>query len=82
MTSNSKQTSAKIASLASETLKDKSASQVAKQLAASALSQAGTSKQTGSTMEDLASKVIQSPKYNQDTKSLAGAVLSQSVKER
>jgi len=82
MSNNRKQTSSKISSLASETLRDKNASQVAKQLAASALSQTGTSKQTGSVMEDIASKVLQSQKYNNETKSLAGAVLSQSVKER
>lgn len=79
---NKKQTSKSVASLASETLKDKSASQIAKQLAASALAQKGTTKQTGGQMEDVASKVLQSPKYSDDTKTLAASVLAQSNKKR
>lgn len=79
---NKKQTSQSVASLASETLKDKNASQIAKQLAASALSQKGTPKQTGAAMEDIASKVLQSPKYSDDTKTLAASVLAQSNRGR
>jgi len=79
---NKKQTSNKIASLASQTLKNPNVSQTAKKLAGSALSQHDTNKQTGASMEDFASKVLQSSKYNADTKSLAGAVLSQSNKKR
>lgn len=82
MAANKKQTSQSVASLASETLKDKSASQVAKQLAASALSQKGTPKQTGGPMEDVASKVLQSRKYSENTKTLAASVLAQSNKKR
>lgn len=79
---NKKQTSQSVASLASETLKDKNASHIAKQLAASALAQKGTPKQTGAAMEDIASKVLQSPKYSDDTKTLAASVLAQSNKGR
>lgn len=82
MARNSKQTSSKVASLASETLTNKHASQVAKSLAASALSQRNTTKQTGSEMEALASKVIRSDKYADATRELAATVLSQANKER
>lgn len=79
---NKKQTSSDVSSLAGKTLADPHASNTAKKLAASALSQADQAKQTGAGMEDLASKVLHSNKYSQDTKSLAGSVLSQSNKER
>ena len=82
MAINSKQTSGKVASLASQTLHDKNASHTAKQLAGAALAQSGTPKQTGKTMETLASSVMQSNKYNDDTKTLAASVLSQSNKQR
>ena len=82
MSKNTKQTSGRVASLASETLRSGSTSNVAKTLAASALSQRGIAKQTGSTTEDLAAKVLASPKYAQDTKVLAASVLSQSNRER
>ncbi len=79
---NKKQTSQRVASLASETLKDENASHVAKQLAASALAQKGISKQTGADMEDIASKVLRSQKYSEDTKTLAASVLTQSNRGR
>jgi hypothetical protein len=44
---NKKQTSDDIASLASQVLRDKNSSKVAKSLAASAISQTNTNKQTG-----------------------------------
>jgi hypothetical protein len=79
---NTKQTSARVATLAAETLQDANASQTAKRLAASALAQKGGSKQTGAEMGDLASKVMNSSKYSEDTKTLAGSVLAQSNKGR
>lgn len=79
---NKKQTSKSLASDAASILRDPSASQTAKKLAGSALSQSGTKKQTGAELEDLASLVLNSNKYNDDTKSLAGSVLSQSNKKR
>jgi hypothetical protein len=82
MARNTKQTSARVASLASETLLDKQASSTARSLAASALSQRDGSKQTGAQMETLASKVLQSEKYSSTTKELAATVLAQSNKER
>lgn len=82
MAGNKKQTSKKVASQASKTLKDKNSSATAKKLAASALSQSSSKKQTGAEMEDLASTVLSSDKYNDATKSLAGTVLSQSNKAR
>ena len=78
MSKNSKQTSARIATLAAETLQSKTASQIAKSLAGAALSQRNTSNQTGATMEDVAARVLKSPHYADDTKALAGAVLAQS----
>lgn len=82
MGKNTKQTSARIGTLASETLHDKDASQIAKSLAASALAQRNGHKQTGAKMEDVASKVLQSDKYAEATKELAASVLSQSNKAR
>lgn len=82
MAKNSKHTSTRIGRLASETLLDPSASQVAKSLAASALAQRKASKQTGADMEDLASRVLRSEKFSEDTKDLAASVLSQSNKAR
>lgn len=82
MSKNTKQTSGRIATLAAETLQDKSSSQIAKSLAASALSQRDGSKQTGSKMETTASKVLQSEKYSDATKELAASVLAQSNKDR
>jgi hypothetical protein len=82
MAKNSKVTSAQIASMASEKLRDPNASKIQKSLAASALSQSGTAKQTGAGMETVASKVMSSDKYAQVTKELAASVLSQSNKER
>lgn len=82
MAPNKKQTSSKVATLASQTLADKNSSQIAKKLAGSALSQKSTSKQTGSDMEETASKVLQSEKYKDTTKTLAASILSQSNKKR
>lgn len=82
MSKNTKETSAKIATLASEKLRDRNASQIQKSLAASALSQSGTSKQTGDGMETVASRVMNSDKYSTETKKLAASVLSQSNKAR
>lgn len=82
MSKNTKQTSGRIATLASNTLQNKQASQIAKSLAASALSQRNTAHQTGAAIEDLASKVLSSPKYATETKELAGSVLSQANKDR
>lgn len=82
MSKNTKKTSKKVSTLASQTLKDKDASKVAKKLAASALSQSSSSNQTGAELEEVASKVLNSEKYSEDTKTLAASVLSQSNKER
>ena len=82
MPKNKKKTSPKIASIAASILGDKEASDIAKSLAASVLSQSGNGKQTGAQMEDKASKVLDSPKYSETTKQLAASALSQSNKER
>ncbi|WP_208513163.1 hypothetical protein [Variovorax paradoxus] len=82
MSNNSKQTSRRVASLASETLQDKQASQIAKSLAASALAQRSGARQTGAEMEDIASRVLRSDKYAEATKELAASVLAQANKER
>ena len=82
MTKNAKKTSPSLASHAAKTLKDPNASQTAKKLAASALSQASSNKQTGSDMESFASKVLNSSKYSDETKSYAASLVSQSNKER
>ncbi|MFY1663741.1 hypothetical protein [Pseudomonas sp. Pseu.R1] len=82
MPSNSKQTSADVAKLASETLRDPHASAIAKSFAASALAQTHTGKQTGADMEAKAGRALQSEKYSEDTKTLAGTLVSQSNKAR
>lgn len=80
MSKNTKQTSARIATLAAETLQNERASHIAKSLAASALAQRNGSKQTGAEMEDLAAKVLASKRYADETKE--ASVLSQSNKAR
>lgn len=82
MPKNTKQTSSKVASLASKILRSDSASAIQKELAGSAMSQASTSKQTGADMEAKASRVLDSDKYSATTKTLAASVLAQSNKER
>lgn len=82
MSKNTKQTSSRIAKLAAETLQDRSASQVAKSLAASALSQRSGDRQTGSKMEEVAAKVLASDRYASETKELAASVLAQANKQR
>jgi len=82
MSKNTKQTSTRIGKLAAETLQDSQSSQVAKSLAASALSQRSGEKQTGSKMEDVAARVLASDRYADDTKELAASVLSQANKQR
>ncbi|KAB7890298.1 hypothetical protein [Poseidonibacter ostreae] len=79
---NNKQTSSEIASLASQVLRDKNSSKIAKSLAASAISQTNTTNQTGSEMETKASGVLRSDKYNDTTQALAASILSQSNKNR
>lgn len=82
MSTNTKQTSKKVASIAAKILHSKDATDTEKKLAASALSQSSSNKQTGAELEDLASAVLHSPESSEDTKILAGSVLSQSNRER
>jgi hypothetical protein len=82
MSKNTKQTSTRIGRLASETLQRTSSSQVAKSLAASALSQRSGDRQTGAKLEDTAARVLASDRYAKDTKELAASVLSQANKQR
>lgn len=80
MTKNKKQTSSEMATLASNSLHDPSASYTQKRLAESALSQHKSEKQTGKEMEELASTVLNSSKYNEDTVKLAKCVKDQAPK--
>ncbi len=82
MPKNKKESSDEVTKLAVATLRNEHASETAKSLAGSVLSQSSSGKQTGADMEDLASRVLQSDKYSEDTKTLAGSVLSQSNKNR
>ena len=79
---NNKVSSPSLASVAAKILHDKSASDVAKSLAGSVLSQANKGNETGKEMEKVASDVLKSNKYSAETKSLAGSVVSQSEKAR
>ena len=80
--SNKKTTSPSIASLASKVLQNNQSSDIAKQLAGSALSQVNKGHETGKQLESVASKVLNSDKYNDASKKLAGSILSQSDKNR
>ena len=82
MRRNVKQTSARVATLAAETLQDPRASLVSRRLAASALAQRSTGKQTGAAMEDVAAKVLASGHYAEETRGLAASVLAQANKDR
>lgn len=82
MSKNTKQTSSRIASLASKTLQNNQSSQIARSLAASALAQRNIDKQTGAQMEDLASRVLSGKHYANETKELAASVLAQANKAR
>lgn len=82
MPSNVKRSSAKVAKLASETLRNPNASTIARSLAASVLAQANTGKQTSAEMEARAGRVLQSEKYSEETRALAGSVVSQANKAR
>ena len=82
MSKNTNQTSLRVGRLASETLQSSSSSQVAKSLAASALSQRSGGRQTGARMEDTAARVLASDHYAKGTKMLAASVLSQAYKQR
>lgn len=79
---NKKRTSLDVTSLASRILREPSASEIARSLAASCLSQSGTSNQTGADLETKASAVLQSKKYSKDTQTLAASVLAQSNRKR
>lgn len=63
-------------------MNDPNASQIARRLAGSVLSQAKFGKQTGEDMQSVASRVLRSSKYSVETKSLAASVLSQSTTDR
>ena len=82
MSKNKKITSPSVASKASDILRDPNSSNIAKELAGSALSQRTKGNQTGSEMEDKAAKVLASNKYSEETKEMAASVLSQSNRER
>ena len=82
MSKNTKQTTTRSGRLASETLQRASSSQVAKSLAASALSQRSGDRKTGAKLEDTAARVLASDRYAKDTKELAASVLSQANKQR
>lgn len=82
MATNTKHTSARVASRAAEVLRDPSTSATAKRLAGSALSQRGTPRQTGADLEDLAARVLRDERYAAQTKELAASVLAQSNKQR
>lgn len=79
---NKKTTSSRVASSASDVLRNPNASAIAKSLAASALSQAQAGRQTGGAMEAKASAVLRSDKYSAETKTLAATVVAQSDRDR
>ncbi|MEG5054941.1 MULTISPECIES: hypothetical protein [unclassified Microcoleus] len=78
-----RETSEEMAKLASTVLNEPLSSNIARQLAGSALSQhaprdpRGTGRQTGEVIAKLASKVLTDPNSSPTAKRLAGSVLSQ-----
>lgn len=77
---NKKTTSSKVASVASQVLRDPKSSATAKKLAGSALSQVNKGNETSTEMEKIASKVLDNPNSSDTAKKLAGSVLTQSNK--
>jgi hypothetical protein len=82
MSKNTKQTSAKVASIAGTTLQSSSASALQRSLAGSALRQAGSAAQTGAKTEAKAGGALDNPRAAATTKTLAGSVVSQSNRKR
>jgi hypothetical protein len=76
-TTNSKETSDRIAHLAAVVLRRASASHLEKELAGSALAQHHTAKQTSAAIGSLAAKVLADHHSCMEAKELAGSVLSQ-----
>ncbi|WP_144145278.1 hypothetical protein [Paraburkholderia sp. BCC1884] len=76
-TSNSKETSDRIAHLAAVVLRRAGAAHQEKELAGSALAQHHTTKQTSQAIGSLAAKVLGSRAACHEAKELAGCVLSQ-----
>lgn len=74
-------TSRPVATKASNTLRDPSASKSAKSLAGSALSQAGTNKSTSPRVATTAARALDDGRTNRTTKTLAGSVLTQKPKK-
>ena len=75
--SKREQSGPKVTRLASETLRNPSASATAKSLAGSALAQSGTPKQSSRKTATTASKALQDGRSNAATRTLAGSVLTQ-----
>lgn len=82
MAVNSKQTSPRVATVASKTLRSPASSAVQKSLAGSALRQAGTPAQTGAKIETTASRTLDNPRSSRVAQTLAGSVVSQSNRKR
>jgi len=82
MTVNNKQTSPRVASVASKTLRSPSSSAVQRSMAGSALRQAGAPAQTGAKVEGTASRALDNPRSAKVTQTLAGSVVSQSNRKR
>lgn len=80
MSKNPKQTSDKVAHLASEILRSENASKIQKKLAGSALSQSSTGNAPSPEIETLAAKALDNPRSAKETLTLAASVVSQSTK--
>ena len=81
MSKNSKQTSHDIASLASDVLRDPTASKEEKSLAASVLAQSSNQKETGKEVEKLASRMLKDAHADSVAKRLAASALAQAHKK-
>lgn len=77
---NNKQTSPKVAKIASKILKDGRTSKDSKSSAGSALSQAGNGKQTSIKIAKTSSNNLKSKTTSKNTKKVSGSALSQTKK--
>ncbi len=77
-----KQTSPRVATIASNTLRSHGSSAVQKTIAGSALRQAGRPAQTGAKVEGAASRALDNPRASKVTQTLARSVVSQSNRKR
>ncbi|MBA0232635.1 hypothetical protein E4420_11860 [Stenotrophomonas maltophilia] len=79
--SKDEKTSGRVASQASQILRNSSSSKADKSMAGSALAQAGTNKTTSSKIGTIAARALERPTTSKAAKAIAGSVLTQKSKK-